>query len=114
VVNDGGEILVCRFTSGNVEDRVPIPRQVRRLWSNLLGDKGYRSQPLSEQLEEQGMRLVTRLKGKVKNRLILEAGELLRKRSIMETVIDQMRTFPILSLPIIAARLALWSISFLA
>ena len=92
VVSDRGEILACRLTPGNVDDRTPVPRLVRRLWGKLFGDKGYLSQPLTEQLLGQGIHLVTRLKAKMKNRLMPLADKLLlRKRSILETITDQLK-----------------------
>jgi hypothetical protein len=92
VVSDRGDLLACRLTPGNVDDRTPVPGLVRRLWGKLFGDKGYLSQPLTEQLLAQGIHLVTRLKAKMKNRLILLADKLLlRKRSIMETITDQLK-----------------------
>jgi hypothetical protein len=92
VVNDRGQLLACRLTAGNVDDRTPVPQLSKWLWGKLFGDKGYLSQPLTEQLLQRGIHLVTRLKSKMKNRLILLSDKLLlRKRSILETIIDQLK-----------------------
>jgi hypothetical protein len=92
VVNDRGQLLACRVTAGNVDDRTPVPQLSKWLWGKLFGDKGYLSQPLTEQLLQRGVHLVTRLKSKMKNRLILLSDKLLlRKRSILETIIDQLK-----------------------
>lgn len=92
VVNDRGQLLACRLTTGNVDDRIPVPQLTKWLWGKLFGDKGYLSQPLTEQLLQRGIHLVTRLKSKMKNRLILLSDKLLlRKRSILETIIDQLK-----------------------
>ncbi len=92
VVNDRGQLLACRLTAGNVDDRTPVPQLSKGLWGKLFGDKGYLSQPLTEQLLQRGIHLVTRLKSKMKNRLILLSDKLLlRKRSILETIIDQLK-----------------------
>lgn len=92
VVNDRGQLLACRLTAGNVDDRTPVPHLSKWLWGKLFGDKGYLSQPLTEQLLQRGVHLVTRLKSKMKNRLILLSDKLLlRKRSILETIIDQLK-----------------------
>lgn len=92
VVNDRGELLACRLTPANTDDRVPVPRLVERVWGKLFGDKGYLSQPLTEQLLARGVRLVTKLKTNMKNRLILLLDKLLlRKRSILETITDQLK-----------------------
>lgn len=66
---------------------------VRRLFGKLFGDKGYMSQPLTEQLFiEQGIQLITRLKKNMKERLMdLSDNLLLRKRAIIETINDQLK-----------------------
>ena len=50
IVNDRGELLAFCLTPGNVDDRRPIPRLVRRLFGRLFGDRGYISQSLAEEL----------------------------------------------------------------
>lgn len=92
IVNDRGELLACRLTSGNVDDRTPVPALATRLWGKLFGDKGYLSQPLADQLRQRGIHLITRLKSNMKNRLIVLSDKLLlRKRSILETIVDQLK-----------------------
>lgn len=93
MVNDRGEILAFCLTPGNVDDRHPVPRMVRRLFGKLFGDKGYISQALAEQLfVEQGVQLITRLKKNMHNRLMnLSDKLLLRKRAIIETINDQLK-----------------------
>lgn len=93
IVNDCGELLACRLTSGNVDDRTPVPILCSRLYGKLFGDKGYLSQPLFEQLMETfGLQLITKIKSNMKNRLMnLIDKLLLRKRAIVETVIDQLK-----------------------
>lgn len=92
VVNDRGELLACRLTAGNVDDRRPVPKLVQRLWGKLFGDKGYLSQALFEQLWERDIQLVTKLKSNMKNRLMLLSDKvLLRKRAILESITDQLK-----------------------
>jgi hypothetical protein len=93
VVNDRGELLACQLTPGNVDDRSPVPRLVKRLFGWLFGDKGYLSQPLvKELLQTFGVRLVTGIKSNMKPRLMsLTDHLLLRKRSILETIVDQLK-----------------------
>jgi hypothetical protein len=92
IVNDRGELLACRLTAGNVDDRRPVPQLIKRLWGKLFGDKGYLSQPLTQQLRQRGITLITNLKSNMKNRLILLSDKLLlRKRSILETITDQLK-----------------------
>jgi transposase len=93
VVNDRGERLAFCLTPGNVDDRKPVPRLVRRLFGKLFADKGYISLALAQQLfVEQGVQLITRLRKNLRNRLIeLTDKLLLRKRSIIETIYDQLK-----------------------
>lgn len=92
-VNDRGELLAFCLTPGNVDDRRPVPRLVKRLFGKLFGDRGYISQNLAEQvLVTQGVQLITKLRKNMHNRL-LHLGDklLLRKRAIIETIIDQLK-----------------------
>jgi hypothetical protein len=93
VVSDCGELLACRLTPGNVDDRTPVPILCNRLFGKLFGDKGYLSQALFEQLMETfDLQLITKIKSNMKNRLMnLMDKILLRKRAIVETVIDQLK-----------------------
>ena len=92
VINDRGELLAVRVTPGNVDDRKPVPALVKRLWGKLFGDKGYLSKALKDQLRAQGVELITRLKSNMKNQLMLLGDKLLlRKRAIIESVIDQLK-----------------------
>jgi hypothetical protein len=91
-VNDRGDLLACCLTPGNVDDRTPVPRLVKRLRGKLFGDRGYVSAPLTHLLFEQGLHLITRLRKNMKNHLMpLSDKLLLRKRAIIETIIDQLK-----------------------
>ena len=96
VVNDRGELLAFTLTPGNVDDRQPVPRmvaQVHRLFGKLIGDKGYISQALTEQLlVTHGVQLVTKLRKNMRN-ILLDVSDklLLRKRAIIETINDQLK-----------------------
>ena len=92
VINDRGEILAFCLTPGNVDDREPLPTMARELWGKLVGDKGYISQALFEQLFEEGIQLITTVRKNMKNRLMsVEDRVLARKRSLIETVNDQLK-----------------------
>lgn len=92
VVNECGELLNVCLTPGNVDDRQPVDALTRELWGKLFGDRGYISQPLFERLFTRGLQLVTRLKSNMKNRLMpLMDKLLLRKRALIETIIDQLK-----------------------
>lgn len=92
IVNDQGELLAFKFTPGNVDDREPVPDMVKGLFGKLFGDKGYISQELFDLLFGQGVQLITRLRKNMKNKLMPIFDKLmLRKRAIIETVIDQLK-----------------------
>lgn len=93
VVNDCGELLACQITPGNVDDREPVPTFARRLFGKLIADRGYISQALFEQLLDTfGVQLITKLRKNMKNRLMpLMDKLLLRKRAIIESIVDQFK-----------------------
>jgi hypothetical protein len=92
-VNDQGELLACQISPGNVDDRQPVPRMAKNLWGKLFGDRGYISQALMEQLRQMyNLQLITKLRKNMQNRLMLLSDKiLLRKRAIIETIIDQLK-----------------------
>lgn len=92
VINERGDLLAFAFTTGDVDDRKPVESMTRRLWGKLFGDKGYISQDLFERLYSRGVKLITHVRKNMKNKLIaIEEKILLRKRSLIETVNDQLK-----------------------
>jgi hypothetical protein len=92
VINDKGELIAFKLTVGNVDDRQPVPDLVQTLIGKLVGDKGYISQKLFEELLKQGLQLITRIKKNMKNKLMpLVDKLLLRKRAVIESVNDQLK-----------------------
>ena len=92
VINERGEVLAFTLSPGNVDDRKPVPRLVKRLFGKLFGDKGYLSQSLFETLLDHGLQLITGIRANMKNRLMLLSDKLLlRKRFIIETINDQLK-----------------------
>src|SRR5258708_11483240 len=91
-VNDRGELLACCLTPANVDDRTPVPTLVKDLRGKLFGDRGSISAPLTQLLFEQGLHLITKIRKNMKNRLMPLAEKLLlRKRAIIESIIDQLK-----------------------
>jgi hypothetical protein len=93
VVNDRGELLNIILTPGNTDDRTPVPKLLQQLFGKVFADKGYVSQKLAKQLlKTAGIQLITKLKRNMKQRLMsLNDRLMLRKRSIIETIIDQLK-----------------------
>jgi hypothetical protein len=92
IINDSGELLAFQITPGNTDDRVPVPHLSEQLFGQLFGDKGYISQKLWLELWSKGLKLITPFKKNMRNKLIsLSEKLLLRKRSLIETVNDQLK-----------------------
>lgn len=92
VINDKGELMAFKITKGNVDDRKPVPVLVKGLVGKLIGDKGYISNNLFLQLWDDGVQLITKIKKKMKNKLMpLVDKFLLRKRAVIESVNDQLK-----------------------
>jgi len=93
VVNDRGEILNMTLTPGNTDDRKPVPELVRSLFGKLVGDRGYISQALFEELLNNfNIQFIVGIKSNMKNKLLPVFDKiLLRKRAIIETIIDQLK-----------------------
>lgn len=91
-VNERGELLSWFVTAGNVDDRRPVSHLVRKLWGKLFGDKGYVSAPLKFILGEHGLEFITKLKKNMKPQALTQMDKiLLRKRALIESVIDQLK-----------------------
>ena len=92
IVNDQGELLALQLTPGNTDDRKPVPQMTKKLWGKLIGDRGYLSQVLFEQLFAQGLQLITPIRKNMQNRLVVLEDKLLtRKRFVIETIVDQLK-----------------------
>lgn len=92
VVNDRGEIIAFHLTPGNVDDRKPVPILLQDLFGKIFADKGYLSKKLFDDLLENDIQLITGIRKNMKNHLMPVADKiLLRKRSIIETINDQLK-----------------------
>jgi len=94
VINDKGEIMNFVITQANVDDRNPLlaTNILKNVWGKLFGDKGYLSQQLFESLFVDGIHLITKIRSNMKNSLMsLSDKILLRKRAIVESVIDELK-----------------------
>ena len=94
VINDRGELLNVTLTPANVDDRKHVPNLVCKLFGKIYGDKGNISKPLYDLLHQTiGVQLITKLKSNSKNRLPMDLMDriLIRKRAIVESVIDQLK-----------------------
>ena len=92
IVNERGELLLVKLTEGNVDDRKPLPDICQSIMGKIFGDKGYISQALHDQLLENNLELITSIRKNMKPRLLTLIDKLLlRKRSVIETINDQLK-----------------------
>ena len=92
VVNEYGAILAFQLTPGNVDDRKPVPFLSRTLFGKLFADRGYISHDLFDMLFQEDVQLITGIRKNMQNRLMPWVDKLLlRKRSIIETINDQLK-----------------------
>ena len=92
IVNEVGGLLSVKLTKANTDDRAPVPEMVENIFGKLLGDKGYISKKLTDELQEANIQLITGIRKNMKNKLLTMMDKLLlRKRSIIETINDQIK-----------------------
>lgn len=94
VINNKGEIIQWQLTPGNCDDREPLKNKkfTERLFGKLFADRGYISQDLFEGLFVDDIHLVTKIRRNMKNSLMnLYDKIMLRKRSVIETVNDELK-----------------------
>ncbi|NEO03914.1 MAG: IS982 family transposase [Moorea sp. SIO3I7] len=93
VVNEYGELLNLTLTPGNIDDRKPVPELLKSLFGKVFADRGYVSHKLRKQLfHEWGIEFFAKPRRNLKNHLMKLTDKLLaRKRSIIETIIDQLK-----------------------
>jgi hypothetical protein len=86
-------VLGVKFMPAHADDLAPVASMVRTLTGPLFGDTGYMSQQLSHQWLEQGLALITSIRNNMQPRLLTLMDQLvLRKRAIIETINDQIKT----------------------
>ena len=93
IINSKGELIRLTRTSGHVDDRNPMPTRCKGLFGHLFADTGSLAQGLTKELAGQAIQLITPLKKNRKTvpRTAFEKA-LLRRRSLLETVFDDLKT----------------------
>jgi hypothetical protein len=93
VINNLGEIINLKVTSGNVHDVSVLEAITLELKGVLLGDKGYLSKAKTEILAARGLKLLTPVRKSMKNAKpkTQQEKELLSRRGLIETVNDQLK-----------------------
>jgi hypothetical protein len=81
-----------QWTAGKVNNRFPAEKLCKNLMGKVFADKGYLSKALFEKLMDKGMELITQIRKNIKNVFMpLWDKWMLRKRSIIETIIDHIK-----------------------
>lgn len=94
IINDKGEILNFTITQASEDDRAPLKQErfLDKIFGKLFADKGYVGKQLAKLLFVDGVQLITHIRNNMKNCLMTISDKiLLRKRSIIETVNDELK-----------------------
>lgn len=92
-INHEGELMNFCLTKGNVDDRRVVAKLMNGLIGLAAGDKGYIDKKLNETLAQQGLRLITKVRKNMKKKMLTAFEKFfLAQRSIVETVIDQLKS----------------------
>lgn len=94
IVNEKGELVSFFITPGNTPDNniETVTRLSKRLQGKLFGDRGYISKDLFAALWRNGVQLITGIRRNMKNKFLpLMDKIMLRGRSIIETINDQLK-----------------------
>jgi len=92
-INHKGELVSFCVTRGNVDDRQVVDKLTRGLTGLLAADKGYIDKKLTERLADKGMKLITKVRKNMKKKMLAAFEKFfLYQRSIIETVIDQLKS----------------------
>jgi hypothetical protein len=92
VINHVGEIMNFTITSSTTDDRKPLLKLVAGLKGWLFGDKGYIGEELLKKLKAQAIEIFTKVRKNMTPRSMTGSQkQLLKKRGLVETVIDQLK-----------------------
>lgn len=93
VTNERGELLAFKITKGNRSDSQEATPLLKSLKGLAFGDKGYIGKKIFDELLSGGLKLITRKRRNMKEKLDLSGYEkqLLNQRGIVETVIGHLK-----------------------
>jgi Transposase DDE domain len=89
VINHKGQIMALKITPGNTADSTVLDEISQHLTGKLYADKGYISREMFNTLWQRSLHLITGIRRNMRNHLMLLGDKiLLRKRFVIETVLD--------------------------
>lgn len=91
--NAKGEIVKFSITPGNVDDRKGLKGMLQGLMEKIFADRGYLGKQFFEDLWQEGIHLVTRVRKNMKNKLMpLWDRFYLDKRMTIETIFSSIKS----------------------
>lgn len=92
VINDKGELMAFKLTSGKQSDVKAGESLLSKLTGLAFGDKGYIGKKVSETLLARGLKLITRTRRNMEaKKLSSLESQLLNQRNMVETVIGHLK-----------------------
>jgi len=92
VINDRGELIAFKITSGSHSDVKAADSLLSHLQGFAFGDKGYISKNLFDRLLKKGLKLLTRVRKNMKKKPMSSfETQLLDQQGIIETVIGHLK-----------------------
>jgi len=90
VINNLGELIAFKITRGNVHDISAAGSLLSELEGLAFADKGYIGKKLFDELFKNGLKLITRKRKNMKEKMVLTDYErqLLNQRNLIETIFD--------------------------
>jgi len=99
VFNDKNEIVAAKLSPGNHSDISALPVLTKGLTGKLFGDKGYLGKKIAQELLENGLALMTKVRRNMKSLPMHFMDKfLLNKRNIAESNIGLIKEFSSLNL----------------
>jgi len=93
VINHKGQIVALKITPGSTADSTVLDRMTQHLAGKLYADKGYIGRELFTKLWRRGLHLITSIRRNMRNYPMPLADKiLLRKRFLIETVLDTLKS----------------------
>ena len=92
IIDDTGELISFFITAANYDDRKGLKAMAQFIQGKLYGDKGYISKTLKAMLKSQQTDLITHTRKNMKKEALDEFDKaMLKKRSLIETVFNQLK-----------------------
>lgn len=91
--NDQGEIVRLSITPANVDDRKGLKGLLAGLLGKIFGDRGYLGKDFFEELWQEGIQMITRIRKNMKNKLMpLWDRFYLDKRMTVESIFSSIKS----------------------